>query len=154
VNLPVDVPIGKMLIVACVFGQVEAMLTMAAGLSVQSIFTQRSYRDPDCQTARQALISDHGDVFTLINTYREWIRVSLGFCVHLLISSTRKCAQVRVEGQEYTRRWCRQRGIEEQRLYDISKLRQQFADLLIDADLTQLNLLASHKNDAKNATER
>lgn len=61
--------------------QVECMLTVAGGLSVQSIFTQRSYRDPDCQAARGSLNCDHGDPFTLVNTYREWIRVSYRFFV-------------------------------------------------------------------------
>ena len=51
------------------------MLTIAAGLSVQSIFTQRSYRDSECQAARAQLLCDHGDAFTLVNVYREWIRV-------------------------------------------------------------------------------
>jgi hypothetical protein len=57
------------------FEQVEAVLTIAAGLSVQSPFTNRSYRDLECLSRRRNLISDHGDPFALINTYREWLQV-------------------------------------------------------------------------------
>ncbi len=36
--LPVDVHIGKMLILGCAFGMLDPILTMAAALSVQSPF--------------------------------------------------------------------------------------------------------------------
>ena len=45
--------------------QVEPILTMAAGLSVQSVFMMSSFRDPDMVTARESLISNHGDSFSL-----------------------------------------------------------------------------------------
>lgn len=114
VNLPVDVPVGKMLIMGCLFCQVEIVLTLAAALSVQSPFTQRSYRDLDCQTARKPLMSDSGDPFALLNVYREWLE--------------EKSSQ----GGDSSRRWCRKRGVEEQRLYEITKLRAQFKVSLSD----------------------
>ncbi|KJH52258.1 helicase protein [Dictyocaulus viviparus] len=43
-KLPVDVAIAKMLVFGCVFNRVDVILTVAAGLSVQSPFTNRSYR--------------------------------------------------------------------------------------------------------------
>lgn len=46
-QLPVDVTIGKMLLYGCLFSVVEPMLSLAAALSVQSPFTNRSMRDPD-----------------------------------------------------------------------------------------------------------
>lgn len=48
-KLPVDIPLGKMLITGTLFHQVEPVLSLAAVLSVQSPFTNRAYRDPDCQ---------------------------------------------------------------------------------------------------------
>ena len=39
------------------------------------------------------------------------------------------CVQVKSTG-ENTRTWCKRRGIEEQRLYDITKLRRQFQEIL------------------------
>jgi hypothetical protein len=63
---------------AIILFKVEAMLTISAGLSVQSVFQMRSFRDPDAVTARASLISDHGDAFALVNVYREWIKVLFG----------------------------------------------------------------------------
>uniref|UniRef100_A0A915K0Z1 ATP-dependent RNA helicase DHX34 n=1 Tax=Romanomermis culicivorax TaxID=13658 RepID=A0A915K0Z1_ROMCU len=118
VNLPVDIGVGKMLLLGCLFEQCDVILTTAAALSIQQIFTQRSFRDLDCQTSRKNLLSDFGDPFTLINTYREWMAVKL-------------------DGSESSSRWCRKRGVEEQRLYEITKLRNQFKEILQDADLIE-----------------
>lgn len=110
-KLPVDVSISKMLIYACVLDQLDVGLTIAAGLSVQSPFTNRSFREPECINGRQHLLSDIGDPFTLIRVYREWLKLQ-------------------VEGSEDTRKWARRLGIEEARLYEITKLRRQFREIL------------------------
>jgi len=47
-QLPVDVTIGKMLIMGTLFDQIDAVLSLAAALSVQSPFTNWAHRDPDC----------------------------------------------------------------------------------------------------------
>lgn len=62
-----------MLVYACVLDQVDVCLTMAAGLSVQSPFTNRSFRDYECVQKRQHLLSDIGDPFTLVKTYRQYL---------------------------------------------------------------------------------
>ncbi|KAL3108660.1 hypothetical protein niasHT_019181 [Heterodera trifolii] len=105
-----------MLIYACVLNQLDIALTVAASLSVQSPFTNRSFRDSDCIHGRQHLLSDMGCPFTLIRVYREWLRV-------------------RHEGVEDTRRWTRRLGIEEARLYEITKLRRQFREILEQNEL-------------------
>lgn len=64
-----------MLLLGSVFNRVEAVLALAAALSVQTPFTNRSYRDVDCQTARKDLDSDHGDPFTLLNAYQAWLEI-------------------------------------------------------------------------------
>ncbi|CAF0932979.1 unnamed protein product, partial [Didymodactylos carnosus] len=114
-RLPVDVTIGKMLIMACVFQFVNPILTMASALSIQSPFLSFLQCDPDTITKRRPLMSDHGDPFTLLNTFDEW--------VHIKADGTN------------TRMWCKRRGVEEQRLYDITKLRKQFKDLLKDYNM-------------------
>lgn len=48
-KIPVDIVIGKMLLMGCVFQQLQPVLTMAAALSVQSPFTNRAYRDVECE---------------------------------------------------------------------------------------------------------
>ncbi|XP_033630988.1 probable ATP-dependent RNA helicase DHX34 isoform X1 [Asterias rubens] len=116
-DLPVDVVIGKMLIMATVFKMIEPVLCIAASLSVQSPFTSRAHRDSEAMTARRPLESDHGDPFTLLNAFDEWI-------------------QVKGKGQP-SRKWCKKRGLEEQRFYEMSKLKRQFEALLRDHNLVE-----------------
>lgn len=40
-----------MLLMGCVFQQIQPVLTMAAALSVQSPFTNRAYRDHECEVS-------------------------------------------------------------------------------------------------------
>lgn len=50
---------------------------------------------------------------------------------------------------ESTKKWCRRRGLEEQRFYEITKLRRQFEELLKDSELLNIG------NDEKlSASER
>ncbi|CAD5215772.1 unnamed protein product [Bursaphelenchus okinawaensis] len=114
-SLPVDLLIGKMLIYGVIMDEVDVILTVAAGLSVQSIFTNRSFRDYDTVQKRTSLLSDIGDAFTLIKVYREWVLLR------------RK--------REDTKKWCRKSGIEESRLFEIVKLRRQFKLILEQAEL-------------------
>lgn len=71
-QLPVDLSIGKMLIMSTVFGNVNSVLALAALLSVQSPLTQNAYRDSEAQDLRKALESSHGDPISLLNYYKEW----------------------------------------------------------------------------------
>lgn len=48
-RLPVDITIGKMLIMGSIFHQLEPVLSLAAALSVQTPFTNRAYRDAECE---------------------------------------------------------------------------------------------------------
>uniref|UniRef100_A0A673BET7 DEAH (Asp-Glu-Ala-His) box polypeptide 34 n=1 Tax=Sphaeramia orbicularis TaxID=375764 RepID=A0A673BET7_9TELE len=110
-QLPVDVVIGKMLVLGSLFNLVEPVLTVAAALSVQSPFLRSSQHNPDCATARQPLHSNQGDPFSLLNTFNAWV-------------------EVKGERGGGSRKWCRRRGLEEQRLYEMVNLRRQFKDLL------------------------
>ena len=101
-NLPVDVNIGKMLIMGTLFHQVDSVLSLAAALSVQSPFTNNAYKDEDCIAARKDMDSDHGDPVTLLNAYREWL-------------------EVKVDNRESSRKWCKKRGLEEQRFYEMKR---------------------------------
>ncbi|XP_076850289.1 putative ATP-dependent RNA helicase DHX34 isoform X2 [Brachyhypopomus gauderio] len=108
-QLPVDVVIGKLLVLGSLFNLVEPVLTIASALSVQSPFLRSAQHNPDCSTARQPLHSDLGDPFTLLNTFNAWV-------------------QVKGERGGGSRKWCRRRGLEEQRLYEMANLRRQFKE--------------------------
>ena len=114
-KLPVDIPIAKMLILSTIFGVTEAILTIAAALSVQSPFLRITERNADAITARNRFLSTRGDAFTLMNIFNAWMEQK----------SSRK----------NTKRWCRRHALEEQRLYEIVKLRRQFSSILSDYNL-------------------
>ncbi|XP_055001998.1 probable ATP-dependent RNA helicase DHX34 [Sorex araneus] len=115
-QLPVDVVIGKMLILGSLFSLAEPVLTIAAALSVQSPFPRNAQSNPECAGTRRSLESDQGDPFTLFNVFNAWV-------------------QVKSEQGSNSRKWCRRRGIEEHRLYEMANLRRQFRELLEDHGL-------------------
>ncbi|XP_064608809.1 probable ATP-dependent RNA helicase DHX34 [Liolophura sinensis] len=117
-RLPVDVVIGKMLIMGSIFHMIDPVLSIAAAMSVQSPFTSsRGHIDHDAAASRKSLESEHGDPFTLLNAFDEWI-------------------QVKAEGRG-TKKWCRRRALEEQRFYEMTKLKTQFKELLQDHGLLE-----------------
>ncbi|NXO02320.1 DHX34 helicase, partial [Rhinopomastus cyanomelas] len=122
-QLPVDVVVGKVLLLGALFGLAEPALTLAAVLSVPSPFV-RPHRDPqrdperDPAAARRPLESPDGDPLTLLNIFNEWL-------------------QVKASGGGSSRRWCRRRGLEEQRLYEAANLRRQFRELLREQQLLE-----------------
>lgn len=122
-KLPVDITMGKMLIMGSIFHQVEPVLSLAAALSIQTPFTNRAFKDTECETSRKKLESDHGDPITLLNAYREWLEVKQD-----------SSHESRGNGSA-SRKWCKRRGLEEQRFYEMTKLRTQFKDLLRDCNL-------------------
>lgn len=70
-----------------------------------------------------------------MNAYDEWVRV--------------KAAR-----QESSRRWCKRHGLQEQRLYEITKLRKQFEDLLRDAGLIWLGAAAKRARQSRSGNGR
>ena len=110
-NLPVDVSLGKMLIMGTLFHQNDSVMALAAALSVQSPFTNDAFRNSDCVAARKNLDSDHGDPITLLNAYREWL-------------------QVKAEDREPSRKWCRKRGLEEQGGDSVAECAPKIAPIL------------------------
>ncbi|NXE15777.1 DHX34 helicase, partial [Lophotis ruficrista] len=117
-RLPVDVVVGKVLVLGALFELAEPALTLAAALSVQSPFLRPAHPNPDCAAARRPLESPHGDPLTLLNLFNEWVRL-------------------KSERSGGSRKWCRRRGLEEHRLYEAANLRRQFQELLRDHQLLE-----------------
>ncbi|XP_022919637.2 probable ATP-dependent RNA helicase DHX34 [Onthophagus taurus] len=123
-KLPVDLCIGKMLIISTIFGNVNSILACAALLSVQSPYTQTAFRDYDAQELRKRFESNHGDPITLLFIYKEWLTIKQNTSIH---SNKEKNSKF----------WARKRCLEEQRFYETTKLLEQFREILIEADLLQ-----------------
>ena len=56
-HLPVDITIGKMMLMASLFHTVDAVLNVAAGLSTLSVFTHKSFRSSDAKGIHFTLCS-------------------------------------------------------------------------------------------------
>ncbi|GFR53029.1 hypothetical protein Agub_g15721, partial [Astrephomene gubernaculifera] len=78
--LPVDVAIGKLLVLGCMYGMAGPALTLAAALSVQSPFVKlgEEEHDQEAKAARASLVSPHGDALTLLNVFETWLAVKAG----------------------------------------------------------------------------
>lgn len=116
-QLPVDLSIGKMLVMSTVFDNVMPVLALAALLSVQSPINQFANAE-----SRASFESNHGDPITLLNIYKEWLLI-------------KQKGTVSSKNKESSRHWARKHGLEEQRLYEATKLIQQFKDILEEARL-------------------
>ncbi|XP_050502195.1 probable ATP-dependent RNA helicase DHX34 [Diabrotica virgifera virgifera] len=141
-QLPVDLKIGKMLIMSTVFGNVNSVLALASLLSVQSPLTQKAQRDLEARDLRKPIESDHGDPIILLNFYKEWLTVKQ--------SSTPAKGHSRREGGYSSKVWARKRCIEEQRFYEVTKLIEQFREILQEADflpkITETNLSSGERS--------
>ncbi|EFA04971.1 probable ATP-dependent RNA helicase DHX34 [Tribolium castaneum] len=131
-QLPVDLSIGKMLVLSTVFGNVNAVLAVAALLSIQSPLTQNAYRNTEAQDLRRVLDSNHGDPISMLNYYKEWLSVK----------QSSVPVKSRYEKGESSKVWARKRCLEEQRFYEATKLLEQFRDILNEANL--LSKVAAH----------
>ncbi|KAF6732380.1 putative ATP-dependent RNA helicase DHX34 [Oryzias melastigma] len=131
-QLPVDVVIGKMLVLGSVFNLVEPVLTVAAALSVQSPFLRSSQHNPDCFHRPPAPAKQPGR--------------PLHPAQHL------QC--VKGERGGASRKWCRRRGLEEQRLYEMVNLRRQFKDLLKSHSLLESEESAPSGGDREQRRQR
>ncbi|KAG8143753.1 hypothetical protein E2320_000932 [Naja naja] len=114
-QLPVDVVIGKMLVLGTLLDLAAPTLTIAAVLSVPSPFLHRGRgrSDLNCLAVRRSLGSPLGDPLTLLNIFNSWV-------------------QEKAANRRGSQRWCRHRGLEEHRLYEAANLRRQFQELLRD----------------------
>jgi HrpA-like RNA helicase len=118
-RLPVDVGIGKTLILACLLGSVDLCLILAAGLSVQAPFRYQVGAVSDSSVFSRFL-SGEGDPFSLLNVFQAWME------------------QKRRDARQGSRQWCQKNGLIEQRLYEMARLVRQFKDTLKSAGLLQL----------------
>jgi hypothetical protein len=98
---------------------------MAAALSVQSPFSRVPLGKNDITVTRRPLESEHGDPFTLLNAFEEWVELKSG------------------GGSTSSHQWCRRRGLEQQRFYEMAKLRQQFQEILQASCFTFNSLLST-----------
>ena len=104
---------------------------MAASLSVQSPFLSNLRCDFETMQSRKELISDHGDPITLLNAFNEWLQVFKKNSIFIKLEKFIWFFLPKVkDSNQNSRNWCKRKGLEEQRFYEISKLKKQFYEIL------------------------
>ena len=137
--LPVDLPIGRLLILSMVFaaakstdsnrsrGVHERALTIAAALSVQSPFDAHGRNAMEKQMRRQKFISAMGDPFTIERVFYAWReQLSTKPTSRKRKSEARDGESGRSQRVRKGKKWCRHYGIQQQRLVEMEKLIRQF----------------------------
>uniref|UniRef100_A0A0V0J9T0 Putative ATP-dependent RNA helicase DHX34 n=2 Tax=Schistocephalus solidus TaxID=70667 RepID=A0A0V0J9T0_SCHSO len=138
-DLPVDLSLGRMLIMASLFRLVEPVLSLAAGLAVQNpVAAARSgearLRQAD---ALKPYDSDHGTPFMIAELFDEWVQIKSNSAARAGLVRRHTAGGDGCENSRSTHseRWCRRLGLEEQRLYEVVRLRTQFLELLRESGL-------------------
>jgi HrpA-like RNA helicase len=115
-RLPVDVRIGKLLIMGALFNCMDSSLTIAAALSSKSPFATH-FDDAELAKAKQALFKDSdsgSDFITLCNVWE-------GF------------AKARTQSFAFARTFCKSYYLDHTALTEISSARNEFLSLLSSA---------------------
>jgi len=108
-----------------------------------------NHMSPLRRSHRYPLMSADGDAFTLMRIFEEWLRVKATGQAPSLPDPHDRTESSKHPRDDSERRgkastfissakWCKRAGLEEQRLYEMAKLRAQFSELLSDFGLTHL----------------
>ncbi|CAH8511183.1 unnamed protein product, partial [Schistosoma rodhaini] len=150
-DIPVEFSIGRMLIMASLLRLTNPVLSLAAGMAIQCPLLPYTAFSGAEQTRRiDALAeyeSDHGDAFTLVNVFDEWIKMKSEATG--LIKQDHELDEFdndNDKGCTNIKRWCRRIGAQQQRLHEMVRLRSQFAQLLKDSGLLDSKSTESDKN--------
>lgn len=120
-KLPLDVFLGKLILLGAIFGCLDAMLTIAAILSSKSPFSVPMGTISQADVARQAFRKGDSDLLTVYNAYCAWRRVCGG--------STAMSEQ----------QFCQRNFMSQQTLSNIEDTKSQLTAALADAGFVTLN---------------
>uniref|UniRef100_K3WEU5 RNA helicase n=1 Tax=Globisporangium ultimum (strain ATCC 200006 / CBS 805.95 / DAOM BR144) TaxID=431595 RepID=K3WEU5_GLOUD len=115
-RLPVDVKVGKMLLLAALFNVFDPISTCAAILETKSPFVAPYGHQAEMQAARKRFAVGQSDLLTDVNAYEAWRTQFL---------YTKNNSNKKAE-----REFCRQHFLSHRSLKEITKLKQQFYNLV------------------------
>lgn len=110
-KLPMDVHLGKFLIMSCLFGSLDAALTITAALNSKSPWVTPFGRETEADAVKRSFKIENSDFLTLFNAYNSWREAS---------------------SNGYDREFCRKSFLSQQNFQMIEELRQQYFSLLVD----------------------
>ncbi|GAA5869879.1 hypothetical protein JCM1840_007661 [Sporobolomyces johnsonii] len=111
-KLPMDVHLGLFLIMSCIFGCLDAALTITAALNSKSPWLTPFGREAEADAVKRGFKVENSDFLTTYNAYCSWREAS---------------------GNGYEREFTRKSFLSQQNLQQIEELRQQFFSFLVDA---------------------
>ena len=120
-RLPLDVFLGKLILLGAIFGCLDAMLTIAAILSSKSPFSVPVGSVSQADAARQAFRKGDSDLLTVYNAYCAWRRVCSGLTA--------------MSEQQF----CQKNFMSQQTLSNIEDTKSQLTVSLVDAGFVTLN---------------
>lgn len=120
-RLPLDVFLGKLILLGAIFGCLDAMLTIAAILSSKSPFLVPTGTISQADVARQAFKKGDSDLLTVYNAYCAWRRVCGGWTA--------------MSEQQF----CQRNFMSQQTLSNIEDTKSQLTASLADAGFITLN---------------
>ncbi|KAL8952548.1 MAG: hypothetical protein Q9222_001538 [Ikaeria aurantiellina] len=118
-KLPLDVFLGKLILLGCIFGCLDATVTIAAIISSKSPFAAPMGARSQADQARLAFKTGDSDLLTVYNAYTGWRRV---------------CNSNGSSEQQY----CRKHFLVPQNLGNIEELKSQLLTCLVDAGFVEL----------------
>ncbi|KAG0148747.1 hypothetical protein CROQUDRAFT_669777 [Cronartium quercuum f. sp. fusiforme G11] len=117
VKLPMDVHMGKLLILGCLFRCLTPALTVAAALNSKSPFLTPFGREQEAEAIKRSFKVENSDFLTICNVYNTWRDAYRHDHVH---------------------QFCRKNLLSLQNLMQIEELRIQFFGYLLDAGFIDL----------------
>lgn len=120
-RLPLDVFLGKLILLGAIFGCLDAMLTIAAILSSKSPFSVPMGTISQADVARQAFRKGDSDLLTVYNAYCAWRRV---------------CGGTTAMSEQ---QFCQRNFMSQQTLSNIEDTKSQLTVSLADAGFVTLN---------------
>lgn len=116
-HMPLDVHLGKFLLIATRFRCVDAALTIAAILNSKSPFLQLP-NNRFLSSSRSRFNQHRSDFLSFVQMYRTWRRMV---------------------GQQRSAQWCSVNGLSQDILYQVEELRQQYLSYLADTGFVALS---------------
>jgi pre-mRNA-splicing factor ATP-dependent RNA helicase DHX38/PRP16 len=106
VEFPLDPPLSKMLIVSEDFSCSNEIVTIAAMLSVPTIFTRPKGREEESDRVREKLMVPESDHLTLLNVFNLW------------------------KAHNYTNDWCNEHFVQPKAMKKVREIRQQLVEIM------------------------
>ncbi|KAK3093635.1 hypothetical protein FSP39_018307, partial [Pinctada imbricata] len=112
-SLPVDVRVGKLMLLGAIFRCLDPALTIAATLSFKSPFVSPFDKKDEASKKKLEFATGNSDHLTMVNAYKGWIEAKMG-------------------SSNSAYRFCHENFLSIKTLQMLASMKQQFVELLSD----------------------